>query len=47
MILSYIDSITRRLARFMPKAPDDQVDENIPVRTQDGCIEQPSGTGSS
>ncbi|SFU17146.1 efflux RND transporter permease subunit [Mesorhizobium sp. YR577] len=23
MILSYIDSITRRLARFMPKAPDD------------------------
>jgi HAE1 family hydrophobic/amphiphilic exporter-1 len=24
MILSYIDSITRRLARFMPKAPDDR-----------------------
>jgi HAE1 family hydrophobic/amphiphilic exporter-1 len=29
MILSYIDSITRRLARFMPKVPDDQVDEAL------------------
>jgi HAE1 family hydrophobic/amphiphilic exporter-1 len=27
VILSYIDSLTRRLARFIPKAPDDQEDE--------------------
>jgi HAE1 family hydrophobic/amphiphilic exporter-1 len=29
MILSYIDSITRRLARFMPKAPDEHGDEAL------------------
>ncbi len=47
MILSYIDSITRRLARFMPRAPDDHGDQTLHSGTQDGYIEQQPGTASS
>jgi HAE1 family hydrophobic/amphiphilic exporter-1 len=47
MILSYIDSITRRLARFMPRAPDDHGDQTLHSGTQGGYIERQPGTGSS
>ena len=47
MILSYIDSIIQRLARFMPKAPDDHGDQTRHSGAQDGYIEQQSGTASS
>ncbi|MBW8299113.1 MAG: efflux RND transporter permease subunit [Hydrogenophaga sp.] len=47
MILSYIDSITRRLARFMPKAPDDHGEETAHSDTRDGYVEQPSPKPSS
>jgi HAE1 family hydrophobic/amphiphilic exporter-1 len=47
MILSYIDSITRRLARFMPKAPDDHGDQTPHSGTQGSYIEQQPGTASS
>jgi len=36
MILSYIDSLTRRLARFLPKAPDDHGDQTLHSETQAG-----------
>jgi HAE1 family hydrophobic/amphiphilic exporter-1 len=37
VILSYIDSLTRRLARFIPKAPDDQEDERaVPSAAPEG-----------
>ncbi|CAN7452431.1 efflux RND transporter permease subunit [Pararhizobium sp. LjRoot238] len=36
MILSYIDSITRRLARFMPKAPEAQSGEAVHSKMQAG-----------
>ncbi|UXS05505.1 efflux RND transporter permease subunit [Agrobacterium tumefaciens] len=47
MILSYIDSITRRLARFMPKAPDDHGDQTPHSGTQGSYIEQQPGSATS
>ncbi|QDG94614.1 efflux RND transporter permease subunit (plasmid) [Rhizobium sp. NIBRBAC000502774] len=47
MILSYIDSITRRLAHFMPRAPDYHGDEPLHSGTQDGSIKQQAGSASS
>ena len=47
MILSYIDSITRRLARFMPKAPDNQGAETQHSSPQRGYVKQPPRIQSS
>ncbi|CVI63414.1 efflux RND transporter permease subunit (plasmid) [Agrobacterium leguminum] len=46
-MLAYIDSITRRLARFMPMVPDNHGEETLHSDTQDGYIEQHPGTASS
>ncbi|QDG93888.1 efflux RND transporter permease subunit (plasmid) [Rhizobium sp. NIBRBAC000502774] len=47
MILSYIDSFTQRLARFMPKAPNDHGDQTPHSGMQGSYINQQPGTASS
>jgi HAE1 family hydrophobic/amphiphilic exporter-1 len=47
MILSCIDSITRRLGRFLPKAPYDHGEETANSETQAGYIKPYPGAPSS
>jgi HAE1 family hydrophobic/amphiphilic exporter-1 len=47
MILSLIDSITRRLGRFLPNAPDDHSEEAVNSETQAGYIKPYPGAPSS